>query len=86
MNSIAHADLFFFTASIGFVITFLLVVVALIYLISIFKKINRISAKIEKDVENIGDTAKEFVGQLGDSAVFSWFFGKKKKARGVKGE
>ncbi len=84
MNSIAHADTFFFIASIGFTIIFLLAVIALIYIISIFKKINRISAKIEKDIENIGDTAKDFVMQLWDSTIFSWLFGKKKKAKTVK--
>lgn len=84
MNSIAHADTFFFIASIGFIVTFLLIVIALLYVISLFKSINRISKKIEKDIDNIGDTAKEFVMQLWDSTIFSWIFGKKKKAKTIK--
>jgi hypothetical protein len=84
MNSIPHADMFFFIASIGFIVTFLLIVILLAYLISIFRKINRISAKIEKDIENIGDTAKDFVMQLWDSTVFSWIFGKKRKPKTIK--
>ena len=84
MNSIPHADMFFFIASIGFIVTFLLIVILLAYLISIFRKINRISAKIEKDIENIGDTAKDFVMQLWDSTVFSWIFGKKRKTKTIK--
>jgi uncharacterized protein YoxC len=85
MNSIPHADAFFFVASIGFIIIFILIVIALLYVISLFKSINRISKKIEKDIDNIGDTAKDFVMQLWDSTVFSWIFGsKKRKAKVIK--
>ncbi|MES2224438.1 MAG: hypothetical protein V4478_00460 [Patescibacteria group bacterium] len=83
MNAIPHADIFFFVATIGFIIIFIVIVIALIYLISILKSIHRISAKIEKDIDNIGDTAKEFVMQLWDSTIFSWIFGKKKKRKSV---
>ncbi len=78
-----HADTFFFIASIGFIITFLLVIICLIYLIKLLKSVARISVKVEKDIENIGDTAKEFVMQLWDSTVFSWIFGKKKKRKNI---
>ena len=81
MNTLAHADTFFFIATIGFVVVFLLVIIALFYLIAIFSRIHRISLNIEKDLNSLGDTAKEFVGQLWDSAIFSWLFGKKKRGR-----
>lgn len=83
MNTLAHADTFFFVATIGFIIIFAFLAVALIYLIMLFKSIHRISIKVEKDIDNIGDTAKEFIMQLWDSTVFSWIFGKKRKRKNL---
>jgi hypothetical protein len=71
MNTLAHADTFFLVATIGFSLLFLL------------KSIARISTKIEKDIDTIGDTAKQFVMQLWDSTIFSWIFGKKRKRKGI---
>lgn len=81
MNTLAHADTFFFVATIGFIVIFALLAICLIYLIRLFKSVHRISTKIEKDIDNIGDTTKELIMQLWDSAVFSWLFGKRRKKR-----
>ncbi|HTH93422.1 MAG TPA: hypothetical protein VL576_03015 [Candidatus Paceibacterota bacterium] len=81
MHTLAHADTFFFISSIGFTLVFLLIAICLIYLIKLFKSIHRIVLKIEKDIDNIGDTAKELIMQLWDSAVFSWIFGKRRKRK-----
>ena len=83
MNSLPHANLFFLVSTIGFVIIFILVAIGLIYIIALFKNILRITKKIEKDIDNIGDTAKDFIGQLWGSALFSMIFGRKKKRKGV---
>ncbi len=83
MNTLAHADTFFFIASIGFVVIFILLAIGLLYLIKILKSVARISLKVEKDIENIGDTAKDFVMQLWDSTIFSWIFGKKRKRKNL---
>lgn len=83
MNSLPHADVFFLVSTIGFIIIFILLAIGLIYVISLLKSINRISKKIEKDIDNIGDTAKDFIMQLWDSAIFSWIFGKKKKKQKI---
>jgi hypothetical protein len=81
MNSIPHADIFFFVATIGFIVIFALFAVALMYLISLFKSILKITKIIEKDIETIGDTTKEFIMQLWDNPIFSWLFASKKKKR-----
>ncbi len=81
MNSIPHADLFFLVATIGFIVIFALFAIALLYLISLFKSILTISKIIEKDIESIGDTTKEFIMQLWDNPIFSFLFGSKKKKR-----
>ncbi len=62
-------------------VVFILLVIALLYLIKLLKSVARISAKIEKDIENIGDTAKDFIIQLWDSRVFAWIFGKRKRKK-----
>jgi hypothetical protein len=84
MNTLAHANTFFFISSIGFVIVFLLIIIILFYIIRLFRSIQRIVTKIEKDINNIGDTAKEFVSQLWSSAIFSWIFGKSKKKKDLR--
>jgi uncharacterized protein YoxC len=83
MNEIAHANVFFLVSTIGFIIIFILVIIALIYVIKLLASVGRISTKIEKDIDNIGDTAKDFVMQLWDSTIFSWIFGKKRKSRKI---
>jgi len=83
MNTTSHAGIFFVISSIGFIIIFILLAVALLYLIKLLKSVARISTKIEKDIDNIGDTAKDFVMQLWDSTIFSWVFGKKKRRKSI---
>ena len=83
MSSIPHADIFFFVSTIGFIIIFALFAIGLIYLISLFKSILRISKIIERDIDTIGDTAKDFINQLWQSTLFSWIFGKKKSRKNV---
>jgi DNA integrity scanning protein DisA with diadenylate cyclase activity len=77
MNAIPHADIFFLVSTIGFIIIFILLAAVLIYLIRLLNSVARISKKIEKDIDNIGDTAKNFIMQLSDSTIFSWIFGTK---------
>lgn len=89
-NTLAYADTFFFIASIGFIITFVLLIVALIYLIKLFKSAHAIAEKIEAEAETIGEEAKDFIFDLRDSPVFSFILGTKrprkvasKKEKGV---
>ncbi len=81
MNSLAHANAFFLISTIGFVIIFILIVIGLVYVIMLFKSILRITKKIEKDIDNITDTAKSFIAQLWSSRLFSMIFGRRKKRK-----
>jgi uncharacterized protein YoxC len=83
MNSLPHANLFFLVSTIGFVIVVILLVIGLVYLIQLFKSVLRITKKIEKDIDNIGDTTKDFIAQLWNSTIFSMIFGKRKKRKSV---
>ncbi len=79
MNTLAQSEIFFFISSLGFMVLWILVAIFLYYLIRSTKALSSIMEKIEKDVEEIGDTTKEMIEDVQDSAVFRFLFGKKKK-------
>ena len=81
MDTLLQSQVFFFISSIGFVVLWILTAVFLFYLIRATKVLSKIMDKIEKDVESVGDTTKEMLKDVRDSAVFNFLFRKKKKHR-----
>jgi len=79
MNNLLHADIFFFVSTIGFIVCFILFIILAVYLIQIARSVSAIAKKVERDVDTIGDTAKEFVLDLQNNSLFSLFFRKRKK-------
>lgn len=79
MNTLVHADIFFFISSIGFIILASLGTVVLVYVIGILKRIRKISEKIGDNVEGISDDAREFVRDVRESGVYRMFFRRTKK-------
>ena len=79
MNSILQSQVFFFISSVGFVLLWIMIAIFLFYLIRVTKTLSRIMEKVEKDVNNIGDTTKELLEDLRDNVVFNFLFGKKKR-------
>lgn len=79
MTTLQQADIFFFISSIGFIVLFVILLVLGLYLIRISRNISRITEHVERDIETIGDTAKEFVLDLQQSSLFSLLFRKRKK-------
>jgi hypothetical protein len=77
----AQSQVFFFISSIGFVILWIAVVITLLYLIRAINIFSRILTKLEKDIENIGDTTEELLEDMRDSAIFRFFFRGKKKRK-----
>ena len=80
METLAQSQIFFLISSIGFIIIGFLVVILLLYLIRATTSFSRIMEKVEKDIDNIGDTTKEMLEDVRDSAVFGFLFRKKKKS------
>ena len=77
-----QSDVFFFISSVGFVILFFLLGVALFYAIRAFRTWDRILDKLEKNIGSMGDTAQEMVEDVRDSSVFRFLtMGKKKHAK-----
>ena len=79
--SILQSQVFFFVSSIGFVMLWVLTGVFLIYLIRATSTFSRIMEKLEKDIDNIGDTTKDILEEMKESVVFRFLFGKKRKQR-----
>lgn len=81
MNALEQSQIFFFISSIGFVILGVLATALLVYVIRATNTFNRIMDKLEKDIEKIGDTTKEVIDDMRDSAVFNFLFRKKRRTR-----
>ncbi len=81
MNSILNSEIFFFISSVGFVILFALLAILLFYLIRAAKVFSKIAEGAEDDIDKIGDTTKEMLEDMHDSAIFNFVFRKKKKSR-----
>ncbi len=77
MESLIQADIFFFIASIGFILIGGLMIVILIRVIRILGTVNRISDMIERNAGIIGDEAKEVLLDVRQSRVYTMFFGRK---------
>lgn len=79
MNSLVHADIFFFISSIGFILLFVLAIVALVYVVGILAGIKRIASRLEHSIDHMSDEAKEFFADIQDSVVYRLIFRKKRK-------
>jgi hypothetical protein len=74
-----NSEIFFLISSIGFVVLWVLVAILIFHLIRATRIFNRIISKIEKNVDDIGDTTKEMLEDLRDSTIFNFFFKKKRR-------
>ncbi len=79
MNTLMQSQIFFFISSVGFVFLWVLVAIFLVYLVRATKTFSKIMDGIEKDVDHIGDTTKEMLNEVRDSAIFNFVFRQKKK-------
>jgi uncharacterized protein YoxC len=81
MNPYTQTEIFFFISSIGFVLLWILLAIFLVYLIRAMSIFSRIMERMEQDIDKIGDTTKEMLLEMKDSAIFHFLFRKKKKGR-----
>jgi len=79
METLIHADIFFFIASIGFVIFFILVFIVLIYIIKLLKKTNNMASIVEGNIETISEEAKDMMLEFRDSPIIGFLFGRKRR-------
>ncbi len=79
MDSFSQMQIFFLISSAGFIILFLLIAIFLFYLIRAMRAFSRISEKLERGADEIGDTAKELYEDVRDSVIFNFLFKKRRK-------
>lgn len=84
MDAIEQSQVFFLISSVGFVALWILLAVLIVYLIRATRTFSRIMEKVEKDIDEIGDTTKEMIEDLRSSAIFNFLFRKKRKHPKVK--
>ncbi len=79
MDSLIHADIFFFISTIGFSILCAIAIVGFVYVVGILRHIRRISANLEGDMKNISGEATEFIKDIRKSVVYRMIFGKSRR-------
>lgn len=79
METLIHADIFFFVTTIAVVVFLLLGSIAFYYLIGILRNIKKASDKIEQKIEVAGEHVDDLYHSIKESFLFAMLFGKKKE-------
>src|SRR3989338_2065234 len=77
MDTYEQTQIFFFISSVGFIILGILSAIFLIYLIRTMNTFSRIMDKMEKNLDEISDEAKDLIEDVRESMIFRFLFGKK---------
>ena len=80
-QTLIHADIFFFIASIGFTVVTIALLIGLFYIIRVVRSVDRITTKIEIGIDTVSDDAKDLVADLRDSMAFRMIFGGQRKRK-----
>lgn len=79
MNTLMQSEIFFFISSIGFIIVWILIAVCLIYIIRSMHTFSRIIRKVEENIDELGDSAKEMLEEIKDHPIYRLIFGNGKR-------
>ncbi len=79
MGNLAYSELFFLISSIGFIIVFAVIIYLLYFLIKAVKTFNNLVDKLDGEIDNIGDTAKDLVDDIRHSFLYKMAFNPKKR-------
>ena len=79
MTPFMQSELFFFIASIGFVIIGIAIFILVVYSIKVARSLLRIVERIESSMDDIGDATVELIEDLRNNIFFRMLFHAKKK-------
>lgn len=79
MTTLMQSEVFFFIASVGFIVLGILAAIILVYVLLALNSFSKILKKTEKDVDALGDTTKEMLEDMRNSSVFQFLFSRKKR-------
>jgi hypothetical protein len=78
METLIHADIFFFITTIAVVIFLILGSICFYYVIKILGNIKRASDQLEKEVDRLGDNVDSLYHTIKESFIFNLIFKKKR--------
>ncbi len=81
METIIHADIFFFVTTIAVVLFSILIIIVIFYLREILSNFRDISRILKSGVENAGERVEGVLEDVEDSAIYRFIFGKKRKTK-----
>jgi hypothetical protein len=87
METLIHADIFFFITSIAVILLTVLLIIALFYFIQILRNFRDISEIFKRGVSNASKSLEELSEKILNNALFKFFFSKdRRKAKSRKKE
>ncbi len=81
METLIQSEVFFFISSVGFVVLFILCAVVFFYVIKSFRTWDRILNKLEDNIGDMSDTAKDMLEDVRESTIFNFIVGRKKHTK-----
>jgi len=80
MDTLVHADIFFFITSIAVIIFVFLISLVVYYVIGILRNLRDISNTLKRGVDNAEENIEEIYNTIEDSSIFRFIFGRRKKS------
>lgn len=81
MDTLVHADVFFFITTIAVIAITSFLVVALFYIVEILKNFRDISATLKQGVKGASDGVENLIKMIQDIPILKAIFGTQKKTR-----
>lgn len=77
MDTLLHADVFFFITSVAVILITTMLVICLIYFVQILKNLRDISNTFKKGTDAVSGSVESFIKLIINNKFFQMFFGKK---------
>lgn len=77
MDTLLHADVFFFVTTIAVILIATVIVIAFIYIIQILKNLRDVSRVFKKGTDKAGESIEAIINLIINNKIFQMFFGKK---------
>lgn len=81
MNTLIHADIFFFVTTIAVIVFLILGSIAFYYLIKILRNIHRASEILGDKLEEASEHADSLYHRIADSLLFNMIFKKRTRSK-----
>ena len=79
INTLIHADIFFFITSIAVVMTIVIMLVISFYLIPTLRNFRDVSRTLKRGVDKAEESIENVYGRVEDSPIYRFVFGRSKK-------